>query len=36
MQAIEAWKDGILLEEKAKAAPELRKALGKWGFYQPK
>ena len=36
MQAIEAWKDGTTLEEKAKSAPELRKALGKWGFYQPR
>lgn len=36
MQAIEAWKDGTPLEEKANSAPELRKALGKWGFYQPK
>jgi ribulose-bisphosphate carboxylase large chain len=36
MQAIEAWKDGITLEDKAEKAPELRKALGKWGFYKPK
>ncbi len=35
MQAIDAWKDGTPLME-AKSAPELQKALGKWGFYQPK
>lgn len=35
MQAIDAWKDGTPLPE-AKSAPELQKALEKWGFYQPK
>ncbi len=35
MQAIEAWKEGISLEEKAKSAPELREALEKWGTYKP-
>jgi ribulose-bisphosphate carboxylase large chain len=35
MQAIDAWKDGTPLME-AKSAPELQRALGKWGFYQPK
>jgi ribulose-bisphosphate carboxylase large chain len=36
MQAIEAWQDGVTLEEKAKKAPELREALEKWGHYKPK
>ncbi|PKL62619.1 MAG: type III ribulose-bisphosphate carboxylase [Methanomicrobiales archaeon HGW-Methanomicrobiales-2] len=36
MQAIEAWKEGETLEEKAKRAPELREALEKWGYYKPK
>ncbi len=36
MQAIEAWKDGETLEEKAKKSPELREALEKWGHYKPK
>ncbi len=36
MQAIEAWKDGETLEEKAESAPELRQALEKWGRYRPK
>jgi ribulose-bisphosphate carboxylase large chain len=36
MQAIEAWKEGEALEEKAKKAPELRGALEKWGRYKPK
>ena len=36
MQAIEAWMDGVTLEEKAKQAPELDAALGKWGHLQPK
>ncbi|WP_214020784.1 type III ribulose-bisphosphate carboxylase [Methanoculleus sp.] len=36
MQAIEAWKEGETLEEKAKKAPELREALEKWGRYKPK
>jgi ribulose-bisphosphate carboxylase large chain len=36
MQAVEAWTEGINLEEKAKNAPELAEALVKWGFYKPK
>lgn len=36
MQAIEAWKDGETLDEKAKKAPELEEALKKWGYYKPK
>lgn len=36
MQAIEATMEGITLEEKAKNSPELRVALEKWGYYQPK
>ncbi|RQD83746.1 MAG: type III ribulose-bisphosphate carboxylase [Methanocalculus sp. MSAO_Arc2] len=36
MQAIEAWQDGVSLEEKAGHAPELKKALEKWGTYKPK
>jgi len=36
MQAIEAWQDGVTLDEKAKQAKELREALGKWGYYKPK
>ena len=36
MQAIEAWQEGITLEEKAKKAQELRGALEKWGHYKPK
>jgi ribulose 1,5-bisphosphate carboxylase large subunit-like protein len=36
IQAIEAWKDGVPLGEKAKSAPELAQALDKWGFYHPK
>ena len=35
MQAIEAWQEGVTLEEKAKTAKELREALGKWGHYKP-
>jgi ribulose-bisphosphate carboxylase large chain len=35
MQAIEAWQEGVTLEEKAKKAPALREALGKWGHYKP-
>jgi len=35
VQAIEAWKDGISLEEKADSSPELKKALEKWGYIQP-
>ncbi|KLK87476.1 ribulose 1,5-bisphosphate carboxylase [Methanoculleus sediminis] len=36
MQAIEAWKDGETLEEKAKKATALSEALEKWGRYKPK
>jgi ribulose-bisphosphate carboxylase large chain len=36
MQAIDAWCDGVTLEEKAKMAKELAEALGKWGHYKPK
>lgn len=36
MQAIEAWKDGETLDEKAKKATALREALEKWGYYKPK
>ncbi len=37
MQAIEAWKDGETLDEKAKKAPALSEALEKWGgYYKPK
>jgi ribulose-bisphosphate carboxylase large chain len=36
MQAIEAWQDGITLDEKAKKAKELKQALTKWGYYKPK
>jgi len=36
MQAIEAWQEGITLDEKAKKARELSEALGKWGYYKPK
>ncbi len=32
IQAIEAWKEGISLEDKAKSNPELEKALEKWGY----
>ena len=36
MQAIEAWQEGMTLEEKAKKAKELKEALAKWGYYKPK
>jgi ribulose-bisphosphate carboxylase large chain len=36
MQAIEAWQDGVTLDEKAKKAKELSQALEKWGYYKPK
>ena len=36
MQVIEAWQDGITLEEKATTAKELAQALEKWGYYKPK
>ena len=35
VQAIEAWKEGISLEDKAKSHPELEKALEKWGYLKP-
>ncbi len=35
MQAIEAWKEGIPLDEKARNAQALREALEKWGHYKP-
>ena len=35
IQAMEAWQDGVSLEEKAKKAKELKEALGKWGHYKP-
>jgi ribulose-bisphosphate carboxylase large chain len=36
MQAIEAWQAGETLEEWASKAPELKKALEKWGHLRPK
>ena len=36
MQAIEAWKEGISLREKAAGSKELARALEKWGYYKPK
>ncbi|MFA5332258.1 MAG: type III ribulose-bisphosphate carboxylase [Methanoregula sp.] len=36
MQAIEAWQEGVTLDEKAKKAKELKEALKKWGYYKPK
>lgn len=36
MQAVEAWSDGLSLDEKAKSSPELGLALEKWGYYRPK
>ncbi|MFH1471254.1 MAG: type III ribulose-bisphosphate carboxylase [Candidatus Micrarchaeota archaeon] len=36
MQAIDAWKEGITLEDKAKSSRELAQALTKWGHYKPK
>ena len=36
MQAIEAWKEGISLDEKASGSKELARALEKWGYYKPK
>ena len=35
MQAIEAWQEGVTLDEKAKSSQELREALKKWGYYKP-
>ena len=36
MQAIEAWKEGISLEEKAQNGAELSQALDKWGHLRPR
>jgi ribulose-bisphosphate carboxylase large chain len=36
MQAIEAWCEGVTLDEKAKSSRELARALEKWGYYRPK
>ena len=36
MQAIEAWQEGVTLDDKAKTARELHEALKKWGYYKPK
>jgi len=36
VQAMEAWEEGITLEEKARTAPELAAALEKWGHFQPR
>jgi ribulose-bisphosphate carboxylase large chain len=36
MQAIEAWKDGVSLTEKASGSKDLARALEKWGYYKPK
>ncbi len=36
VQAIEAYKEGIPLEEAAEKYPELKKALEKWGYVSPK
>ena len=36
IQAIEAWNDGMPLDEKARSSPELARALEKWGYYRPK
>jgi len=36
MKAIEAWEEGMSLDEKAKSSPELAQSLEKWGYYRPK
>jgi len=36
MQAIEAWKEGVTLDERAKNSRELARALEKWGYLRPK
>ncbi|MDD1706507.1 MAG: type III ribulose-bisphosphate carboxylase, partial [Methanoregulaceae archaeon] len=36
MQAIEAWNEGLTLQEKASESRELARALEKWGYYKPK
>jgi ribulose-bisphosphate carboxylase large chain len=33
MQAIEAWKEGQVLDEAGSHVPELAQVLEKWGFY---
>lgn len=35
IQAIEAFKDGLTLEEKSKTSPELAKSMEKFGYIQP-
>lgn len=35
MQALDAWNEGVSLEEKAKTERELREALEKWGRHKP-
>ena len=35
MQALDAWNEGMKLEEKAKTQRELREALEKWGHHKP-
>jgi len=35
MQALDAWNEGVPLEEKAKTEKELREALEKWGHHKP-
>jgi ribulose 1,5-bisphosphate carboxylase large subunit-like protein len=36
MQAIEAYKEGISLDEYAETKKELKSALEKWGYIKPK
>ena len=35
VDAIDAWKEGITLEEKAQSSTPLKKALEQWGYIQP-
>jgi ribulose-bisphosphate carboxylase large chain len=35
VQAIDAWRDKVTIEEKAESSPELAKALAKWGYIKP-
>jgi ribulose-bisphosphate carboxylase large chain len=35
IQAIESWKEGVTLEEKARTNKELAEALDKWGYIKP-
>ena len=35
VQAIDAWREGVSLEEKAESSSELSKALKKWGYLKP-